>query len=105
MTAAHEVQLELLLGCEVVAKNDRAVGRIEEICAEECDGELMITEYLIGRYAILERLSVSRIARAFQSLFHLRSGYRIAWDKLDLTDVTRPRLTCSLSELKKMQVG
>jgi len=101
MAAAREVQVELLLGCQVVAKNGRVVGRIEEICAEQCNGELIVTEYLLGTNAILERLSASLIARAFVNVLHLRSGYRVAWNQLDLTDATRPRLTCALSELRK----
>jgi hypothetical protein len=101
MAAAREVQVELLLGCKVLARNGRGVGRIEEMVAEPRDGELVLTEYLLGTYAVLERLSVSPVARAFLSLLHLRTGYRVAWDQLDLSDVTRPRLTCALSELKK----
>ena len=101
MAAAREVQVELLLGCKVLARNGRAIGRIEEMVAEERDGELVLTEYLVGSYAILERLSVSPVARALLGLLHLRRGYRVAWDQLDLSDLTRPRLTCALSELEK----
>ena len=101
MAAAREVQLELLLGRRVLARNGHAVGRIEEMVAEARDGELVLVEYLLGTYAVLERLSVSPVARAFLSLLQLRKGYRVAWDQLDLSDVTRPRLTCALSELKK----
>ena len=101
MAAAREIQLELLLGCKVLARNGRAVGRIEEMVAEERDGELMLTEYHLGSYAVLERLSVSPVARALLGLLRLRKGYRVAWDQLDLSDVTRPRLTCALSELEK----
>lgn len=97
---AREVQVELLLGCKVVADDCTPVGRIEEICAEERQGELVVTEYLLGAYAILERLSASLVARGFLNSLGLRSGYRVPWDKLDLTDVKCPRLTCSLSELK-----
>ena len=101
MAAAREVQVELLLGRRVLARNGRAIGRIEEMVAEERDGELVLTEYLVGSYAMLERLSVSPVARAFLNLLRLRRGYRVAWDRLDLSDVTRPRLTCALSELEK----
>jgi hypothetical protein len=101
VAAAREIQVELLLGRQVLAKNGRAVGRIEEMVAEECDGELVLTEYLLGTYAILERLSVSPVARAFLTLLRLRRGYRVAWDQLDLGDATRPRLTCALSELER----
>jgi hypothetical protein len=98
------LKLELLLGCQVVANDGTPVGRIEEICAHERDGELVVTEYLLGAYAVLERLSVSRISRATLNLLHLRSGYRVPWEKLELADAAGPRLICSLSELKELQV-
>jgi sporulation protein YlmC with PRC-barrel domain len=101
MAAAREIQVELLLGCKVLAKNGRAIGRIEEMVADERDGELVLRQYLLGSYAVLERLAVSPVARVFLSLLHLRTGYRVPWDRLDLSDVTRPRLTCALSELEK----
>ena len=101
MVAAREIQVELLLGRKVLARNGRAIGRIEEMVAEARDGELILTEYLVGTYAFLERLSVSPVARALLGLLRLRKGYRVAWDQLDLSDVTRPRLTCALSELEK----
>ena len=101
MAAAREVQVELLLGCRVLAKNGRAVGRIEEMVAEERDGELILIEYLLGSYAVLERLAVSPVARPLLKLLGLRKGYRVAWDQLDLSDATRPRLTCALSELER----
>jgi hypothetical protein len=103
MATAHELKLELLLGRQVVANDGTPVGRIEEICAHERDGELVVTEYLLGAYAALERLSVSRISRTMLNLLHLRDGYRVPWDKLELTDVTSPRLVCSFSELKALQ--
>jgi sporulation protein YlmC with PRC-barrel domain len=102
MAASHEVKLELLLGCQVVANDGTPVGRIEEICAREQEGELVVTEYLLGAYGVLERLSVSPISRAMLDLLHLRSGYRVPWDKLELVDVTCPRLICSFSELKEL---
>jgi sporulation protein YlmC with PRC-barrel domain len=103
MAAAYEVKLELLLGRQVVASDGTPVGRIEEICAREREGELVVTEYLLGAYGVLERLSVSSISRAMLNLLRLRNGYRVPWDKLELADATAPRLTCSFSELKALQ--
>ena len=103
MTAPLEVKVELLLGCQVVANDGTPVGRIEEICAHEREGELVVTEYLLGTYAVLERLSVSPISRAMLNMLHLLSGYRVPWEKLELANATGPRLICSLSELKELQ--
>jgi hypothetical protein len=99
---AREIQVELLLGRQVVSEDSTPVGRIEEICAEERQGELVVTEYLLGAYALLERLSASLVVRGFLNFLGLRTGYRVPWDKLDLTDVKCPRLTCSLSEVKML---
>jgi hypothetical protein len=55
-----------------------------------------ITEFLVGSTALLERLAV-----------HLRGrrkgkGYRVPWDKLDLTDPARPKLKCTVDELARL---
>ena len=100
---ANEIHVELLLGRQVLANDGRAVGRIEEICAEERNGELVVTEYRLGAYAALERLSVSPLFRPLLNAFRLRSAYRLPWDKLDLTEVDRPTLKCSPRELKAVR--
>ena len=102
---ADEIHVELLLGRQVVGSDGRAVGRIEEICAEERKGELVVTEYRLGAYAALERLSVSPLLRPLLNAFHLRRAYRLPWDKLALTDVDRPTLKCSLRELKAVRAS
>jgi sporulation protein YlmC with PRC-barrel domain len=97
-----EIHIELLLGTQVVDSEGRSVGRLEEVLAEPQGEELVVTEYLLGSYAIIERLSAWTIGRALLDLFGVgtREGYRVPWDKLDLSDPVRPRLTCSLDELK-----
>jgi hypothetical protein len=105
-TAARELHLELLLGRRVLALNGRSIGRIEEICAEPLGGELVVTEFHVGTFAVLERLSSWAIGRTILDLFGARSsgaGYRVAWDKLDLSDPERPRLTCSVDRLAPLQ--
>ena len=49
-----EIRLELLLGTPVVSRNGVRIGRIEEV--EAGPGE-RVTEFLVGRDALLERLS------------------------------------------------
>ena len=99
---SREVHLELLLGKQVVDSTGAPVGRIEEICAESQGDETVVREYLVGGAALLERLSAWTIGMAMLRLLgasKLDHGYRIPWNKLDLTDPERPRLSCSVREL------
>ena len=96
----QEIHLELLLGRAVIARNGRRIGRIEEFRAEHRGDEHVVTEYHLGPEALLERLSVSGLS--FLSLFGIRSRRRgrcVPWDKLDLSNPQKPRLTCSVEEL------
>jgi sporulation protein YlmC with PRC-barrel domain len=104
--AAQEVHIELLLNRRVVAANGRAIGRIEEVCAELRAGEAYVTEYLVGAFALFERLAAWRIGRELLTLFGARRrghGYRVPWDKLDLSDPERPRLICKVEELAQIK--
>lgn len=99
-----ELHLELLLNRPVVDANGKPIGRIEEVLAEQQGQDWVVQEFLIGSAALLERLSVQSIAlRLLDALgaHKLYSGYRIPWNKLDLSDPLHPRLTCTLSELQK----
>jgi sporulation protein YlmC with PRC-barrel domain len=104
--ARQEIHLELLLGKRVYAVNGRAIGRVEEVCAELDQGAASVNEFLVGRYAIFERLSAWEIGRALLGLFGsaVKSGYRIRWDQIDFTDPERPKLTCQANELAPLEV-
>ena len=97
----QEIHLELLLGKRVFALNGQPVGRLEEVRAELNNrGHCFVSEFLIGSYAVLERLSVWRIGRAVLRTLHVRKeGYRVRWEQLDLSDPHRPRLNCEVNEL------
>jgi sporulation protein YlmC with PRC-barrel domain len=97
-----EVHFEMLLGVEVLDPSGRAAGRLEEVVAEARGGELVVSEYHIGSYAMVERLSAWTIGRAVLQLFGASRGpgYRVPWNKMDLSDPGRPRLTCPLAELE-----
>jgi hypothetical protein len=101
---AEEVHIELLLSRRVLGLNGRSVGRLEEIRAEERDGELVLADYLLGRYGALERLSAWRIGRAILRGLGLggKGGYRVRWDQLDVSDPNAPRLRCSVDELERL---
>ena len=100
-----EIRLELLLGRKVFALNGRSVGRIEEICADQQGPHTIVTDFHVGPIARFERLSATLIGRAIMDLLRLRKkseGYRVPWNRLDLSDPARPRLTCSVAELRPL---
>jgi len=99
--AASEINLELLLSRRVYALNGKVVGRLEEIRAELRGSECVVTEYLVGVYAMFERLAAWSIGRSILRTLRVREGggYRVAWHQLDLSDPLRPRLCCPMSDL------
>jgi sporulation protein YlmC with PRC-barrel domain len=101
----REIHLELLLGKPVLDSTGKTVGRIEEVRAQQQGQEWIVQEYLIGYAAALERLSAWTIGLGILHLLgahKIHGGYTVPWDKLDLTDPNKPRLRCSLDELKSL---
>jgi hypothetical protein len=95
---AKEVRLERLLGRQVLAANNQALGRLEEVRVEQQGNRFVVTEYAIGLLGLLERLGVG-----FKLLFGGQpSGYVARWDQLDISDVEHPRLTCPIDELRRV---
>jgi hypothetical protein len=103
--AAQEIHIELLLGRRVRGVSGRWVGRIEEICAEQDNGELVVREFHLGSYALFERLSASIIGRLLLRWLgpdrRIR-GRRVPWDKLDLSDPEKPALLCPVNDLQPL---
>jgi hypothetical protein len=95
---ARELRVDGLLGRRVFARNNQRVGRLEEFRAEDREDGWVIAEYVIGVAGLLERLGVG-VKRLFGGKV---GGYLAAWDQLDISDPERPRLTCSLEELRKL---
>lgn len=103
--ASCELHLELLLGRCVIDSSGQLVGRIEEVRTQPQGDEWVIQEYLIGIPALLERLSAWNIGlKILHGLgaHKIYGGYRVPWDKLDLTNPEEPRLLCTLEELKTL---
>ncbi|HVF99458.1 MAG TPA: hypothetical protein VND68_06445, partial [Chloroflexia bacterium] len=98
----QEVHLELLVGKAVLDVKGKRVVLIEEVLAEEEHGEWVVKEYLVGASALLERLSAWTVGRGILGLISKKEypGYRVPWDKLDLSNPARPRLTCGVEELE-----
>jgi hypothetical protein len=99
---APELHIELLLGRRVAGADGEPVGRIEEVCAEPAGPDLAITEYHLGVDAALERLSASSMSLLVLGRGR-RRGYRVPWDKLDLSDPEHPRLICPVAELAPLE--
>jgi sporulation protein YlmC with PRC-barrel domain len=103
--AKTEINVERLIGKRVFALNGQSVGRLEEVRAELRGGECLVEEYHVGSYAVFERLAALHLGRALLKKFGAHKhggGYRVPWDKLDLSDPARPRLRCPVGELEKL---
>lgn len=93
-----ELYLDRLLGRTVVAGNNRRIGRLEEFRSQQRGDYFYIVELVIGSAGLLERLNVG-----VKALFGMRSHGKVArWDQIDISDPERPRLTCSIDELRDL---
>lgn len=94
----RELRIDRLLGREVLGRNGRRVGRLEEFRAEKRGTGWVVSEFVIGMAGLFERLGVG-----LKVLFgHSGGGYVARADQMDLSDIDKPRLTCSLEELRKL---
>lgn len=97
MTGKRELRIEELLGRELIAANNRRVGRIEEFRARRHGHGCVATEILVGMMGLLERLDVGT-----KLLFGgRRRGYVVRWDQVDVSDPATPRLTVPVEELEQ----
>lgn len=92
------VHLELLLGRKVLDSEGKRVGRILAVTAEPEGEECVVSEYLLGTAALLTRLGLS--AGRIAGIPIRREPLRVPWDRMDLRNPEKPRLSCSLAELK-----
>jgi sporulation protein YlmC with PRC-barrel domain len=100
MMSRQVIHVELLLGEKVFAPNGLPIGRLEEIRTEINKGHYFVSEFLVGNYAVLERLAAWRIGRAVLRVFGKRKeGYRIRWNQIDLSHPGHPRVLCDVDEL------
>jgi ribosomal 30S subunit maturation factor RimM len=97
------VRLQDLLGRRVRDVDGRLLGRVEEVFARREGQALVVHEYHVGGYALLERLAGGRVRRALLAVvpFTRPTLYRVPWHALDITDPKRPRLRCSVDDLER----
>ena len=91
MTRDTELPLHQLLGRKVLDADGRSIGRIEEIHAESRNGELVVTEWVLGARGVLERLGVVAMARVLLGWPPVGAPEVLGWAELDLADPERPR--------------
>ena len=97
--AINEVHVEQLLGRKVIDADGHFVGRIEEMRSEIVDGERVVTEFHLGSKALLERVGAVVSELPFLRVFGSKGTARtIAWNLLDLSDPSRPRLRGRLED-------
>ena len=99
------IHLERLVGRKVLDVNGKSAGHIEEVRARHSERQLVIQDYLLGRGALRQRLSIAGVSTFALSLLggHRRhSTHRVPWDKMDLSDPDHPRLTCRAEELEEL---
>src|SRR4051812_6593578 len=95
-----EIALERIVGRKVYTKNGRAIGRLEEIHAENIDGDLQIVEFMIGPLALLERLATAVRLQSLLRWFGRRSkSYCLPWFAVDLTNPEHPLVRGTMQEL------
>ncbi len=93
---AIELRVEQLLGRKVRDPNGAVIGRLEEFRATRDGDTWEVTEFDLGREALLERLAI----RHFGWVPGKRpAGYRARWDQIDISDAEHPRLTVPVDEL------
>lgn len=95
-----EVHVEQLLGKRVRDADGRVLGRLEEFHVEREDGEDVVTEFMIGPAALLERIGGFVTQLPYFRLIPLpKREYCVSWRLMDLSDPQAPRVLARRDEL------
>ena len=101
-----EAHVEHLLGRRVVDVDGRSAGRLEEMLAEVVDGETVVTEFHLGRAAVVERIAAFVVELPFfRYIPFARRGYCARWDQLDLSNPRALRLNVRCDQLARIDLG
>src|SRR5437763_49343 len=90
-----------VLDKQILDRHGRKLGRVDGLVIEIDDGG---PPRIVGLETGVVALAC-RLGRGVLSLVPTgkRGGYRIPWNKLDLSDPLRPRLRCSVDELQALE--
>ncbi|HEX8845271.1 MAG TPA: hypothetical protein VF791_11535 [Pyrinomonadaceae bacterium] len=104
MMANREIHVENLLGMKVFDSDGKPAGRLEEVIATKRGDEWVVEEYWVGPSALLHRFAARNVGRALLGFFGAKenAGYKVPWDKLDLTHPEHLRLHCTCDELEEL---
>lgn len=99
----RELHLESLLGHRLRGADGKSLGRIEEVVAEIRGSDWIVVEVHVGPGALLERLAeLTSLVPLFGALQRrLGARHRVSWDRLDLSDPSRPRASVRRDELER----
>jgi hypothetical protein len=95
------VHLELLLGKVVRDSEGVKAGRILSVQAERQGEECVVRAYRLGAAALMSRLGISVLGLVGWPA--RKEPLRVPWEQLDLADPERPRLRCTVAELKRRE--
>jgi hypothetical protein len=102
--ATQELHVEQLLGKKVRDADGRVVGRLEEFHVEVVDGEHVVTEFLIGPAAALQRIGGFLTQLPFFRFIPVpKKEYCVSWTLMDFTDPHRPNVRVRRDELKRVR--
>lgn len=103
----QRIHLERLLSKKVYDSDGRNAGRVEEVVARVSQEGCLVEAYLLGGSGLMERLSIPDFALKLVHLAGARKARggerRVPWHLMDLSNPKRPRLRCTLEQLKAMQ--
>ena len=96
----RQVRVQELIGRRVRDSAGKVAGRIESIRATWRGDECLVEEFDLGAAALLERFGIT--AGALVGWPARRGPLRVPWQQLDLSDPEKPRLRCTLDELRRL---
>jgi sporulation protein YlmC with PRC-barrel domain len=98
----RELHVEQLLGKKVRDTDGRVVGRLEEFHVEVVDGEHVVTEFLIGPAAALQRIGGFLNQLPYFRLIPMpKREYCVSWALMDFSDPDRPNVHARRDQLPR----
>lgn len=96
--AVNEVRVEKLIGRKVRDVEGKTVGRVAEVVARKDDDEFVVTSYIVGPIAWIHRFAVAGLGLRMRGIGRV---CRVEWDRMDLSDPAKPRVTCRRDQLPR----